>query len=43
MSKRKIAVGIARRILAKRRQMYADAAACELGKKFRFYKLAGWE
>jgi hypothetical protein len=49
MSKTKSAVAIARRIvvlmwtLAKRRQMYAGAAIDELAKKFRHYKLAGWE
>ena len=49
MSKTKSAVAIARRIvvlmwvLAKRRQMYADAGRPELVKKFRYYKLAGWE
>jgi hypothetical protein len=30
-------------VLAKRRQMYADAARGELAKKFYRYKLAGWE
>ena len=49
MSKTKSAVAIARRmvvlmwVLAKRRQMYADIGRVELAKKFRYYKLAGWE
>jgi hypothetical protein len=49
MSKTKSAAAIARRIvvllwtLAKRRQMYADAVTDELVKKFRHYKLSGWE
>ncbi|MDR0599148.1 MAG: transposase [Treponema sp.] len=30
-------------ILAKRRQLYADVSAGELARKFRYYKLAGWE
>jgi transposase len=49
MSKTKSATAIARRIivlmwtLAKRREMYADAPCGELVKKFRYYKLTGWE
>jgi hypothetical protein len=30
-------------VLAKRRQLYADVLAGELARKFRYYKLAGWE
>jgi hypothetical protein len=47
MSKTKSAVAIARRmvalmwVLAKRRQMSADAARGDLAKKFYRYKLAG--
>jgi hypothetical protein len=49
MSKTKSAVAIARRmvalmwVLAKRRQRYAGISGDELVKKFRYYKLAGWE
>jgi transposase len=49
MSQTKSAVAIARRIvvlmwvLAKRRQVYADASRGELAKKFGYYQLAGWE
>jgi transposase len=49
MSKVKSAVAIARRmvslmwVLARRRELYADASAGELARKFRYYKLAGWE
>jgi transposase len=49
MSKTKSAVAIARRmvvlmwVLAKRRQRYAGISGDELAKKFRYYKLAGWE
>jgi transposase len=49
ISKTKSAVAIARRmvslmwILTKRRQLYADVSAGELARKFRYYKLAGWE
>jgi hypothetical protein len=49
MSKTKSAVAIARRIvglmwvLAKCRELYADVFAGELARKFRYYKLAGWE
>jgi hypothetical protein len=49
MGKTRSAVAITRRmvglmwVLAKRRELYADVSAGELVRKFRYYKLAGWE